>query len=85
MVWKHVVQIESIDASGFVLWANGIRVFIIQTLLAVRRFRDTGEVAFRRDYDVQTRLRVAHRLSRIAHFCQIAVVVKHASARLNLG
>jgi hypothetical protein len=45
MVWKHVVQIESIDASGFLLWANGIRVFIYRTLLSARRFRDGGDVA----------------------------------------
>ena len=30
MVWKHVVQIESIDASGFLLWTNGLTRYIIE-------------------------------------------------------
>jgi hypothetical protein len=38
MVWKHVVQIESIDASGFILWANGVRLVITERSLQSAAF-----------------------------------------------
>jgi len=46
MVWKHVVQIESIDASGFLLWANAIRVVITERSLQSAAFemKESGEL-----------------------------------------
>lgn len=66
------MQIESIDASGFLLWANGIRVFILPNapfgppLSGWRRC-----CGFWRNSDVQTRIKLARRLCKIEHFCQI--------------
>ncbi len=76
MVWKHPVQIESIDLSGFLRWANGL---INRTLLAVRRFRDTEKATFFGATMMSTlRLRLLGRLSRTARFCRIVVVVVSA-------
>jgi len=70
MVWKHVVQMESTDASGLRLWANGIRIVTMEQLLAVRRFRQLEESCYFGDaLMARLGLRLLARLSRIAHFC----------------
>ena len=70
MVWKHVVQIESIDPSRFLLWGNAINVFRIE-----RSLRDVFgmEEMFSAKTRCQTRVKVARRLSRIEHFGQICL------------
>ena len=48
MVWKHFVQIESNDASGFRLWANGVSVVIIKRSRLSAMLGMEGECNFER-------------------------------------
>lgn len=68
IVWKHFVQIESNDASGFRLWANGTTVIIVKRSWKSAAFEMEGKLYFGRRVMPRLKLRLSARLSRIAHF-----------------
>jgi hypothetical protein len=84
MVWKHALQIESIDLSGFSLCAKEVREVISNAPCKPPLTGQRKSCIFRRLGDEQTNLKVARHLCRIAHFGQKYVGGGGASARPRL-